>query len=94
MVRIMGIVGSPRKEGNTENLIKEALKAAGDVGAEIELVRLGSAEIEPVWLVIYAKPLVNVPYTMIWEKYWKKNGESRWFYHWKPGILWQCNFTT
>nr|WP_243687277.1 flavodoxin family protein [Methanobacterium formicicum] len=72
MVRIMGIVGSPRKEGNTENLIKEALKAAGDVGAEIELVRLGSAEIEPVWLVIYAKPLVNVPYTMIWEKYWKK----------------------
>ncbi len=47
MVRIMGIVGSPRKEGNTENLIKEALKAAGDAGAEIELVRLGSAEIEP-----------------------------------------------
>lgn len=47
MVRIMGIVGSPRKEGNTENLVKEALKAAGDTGAEIELVRLGSAEIEP-----------------------------------------------
>lgn len=47
MVKIIGIVGSPRKGGNTDVLVKESLKAAEEVGADTELITLGSAEIEP-----------------------------------------------
>lgn len=47
MVKIIGIVGSPRKGGNTTILVKEALKAAEDAGADTELINLGNAEIEP-----------------------------------------------
>ena len=47
MVKITGIVGSPRSNGNTENLVTEALQSAKDAGAEIELIKLGTAEIEP-----------------------------------------------
>ena len=47
MVKITGIVGSPRKGGNTEFLVNSALKAAEELGAETEIIYLGSAEIEP-----------------------------------------------
>jgi multimeric flavodoxin WrbA len=47
MVKIIGIVGSPRNGGNTENLVKEALNAAEKVGVETELISLTGAEIEP-----------------------------------------------
>ena len=47
MVKITGIVGSPRKGGNTEFLVNSALKAARELGAETEIIYLGSAEIEP-----------------------------------------------
>lgn len=47
LVKIIGIVGSPRKEGNTYTLVKEALKAADEAGAEIELINLRTTEIEP-----------------------------------------------
>lgn len=47
LVKIIGIVGSPRKGGNTTILVKEALNEAEKVGADIELIELGSAEIEP-----------------------------------------------
>jgi multimeric flavodoxin WrbA len=47
LIKILGIVGSPRKGGNTEHLMREALKSAEDAGTETELINLGSAEIEP-----------------------------------------------
>lgn len=47
MVKITGIVGSPRKGGNTEFLVNSALKAAEELGVETEIIYLGSAEIEP-----------------------------------------------
>jgi len=47
LVKIIGIVGSPRKGGNTENLVKNALIAAEKAGAETELISLAGAEIEP-----------------------------------------------
>ncbi|MGB8781423.1 MAG: NAD(P)H-dependent oxidoreductase [Candidatus Bathyarchaeia archaeon] len=40
MVRILGIVGSPRKGGNTETAVREALTAAEREGAETELLQL------------------------------------------------------
>jgi multimeric flavodoxin WrbA len=47
MIRIIGIVGSPRVGGNTEILVGEALKAAEGDGAETELLRLADKEIKP-----------------------------------------------
>jgi len=43
----MGIVCSPSKEGNTEILIKEALKGAEEPGAETELIRIADVKISP-----------------------------------------------
>jgi len=47
MIKILGIVGSPRVGGNTEFLVAEALKAAKEDGAETELLRLADKEIKP-----------------------------------------------
>jgi multimeric flavodoxin WrbA len=44
---IIGIVGSPRKGGNTEILTREALAAAAAEGAETELITLAGKEIKP-----------------------------------------------
>lgn len=47
MVRIIGLSASPRKDGNTEILVKEALKAAKRDGAETEFISLAGKEIQP-----------------------------------------------
>lgn len=47
MVKIVGLSGSPRKDGNTEILVKEALKAAKSRGGEIEFISLAGKEIQP-----------------------------------------------
>lgn len=47
MVKLLGIVGSPRKSGNTETLMEETLKSAEQEGAEIELIRLVDFNLKP-----------------------------------------------
>ena len=47
MIRVLGVVGSPRVGGNTERLVAEALMAKAEGGAETELVRLAGKEIKP-----------------------------------------------
>jgi multimeric flavodoxin WrbA len=47
MVKIIGINGSPRKNSNTSYLVETALKSAESAGANIEIINLGSANIEP-----------------------------------------------
>lgn len=44
-MKVIGICGSPRK-GNTEFLMREALKAAKEMGAETELILLREKKIE------------------------------------------------
>ncbi|MFC2032484.1 flavodoxin family protein [Chloroflexota bacterium] len=39
-MKVLAICGSPRKGGNTEALIDEALRAASDAGAKVEKIRL------------------------------------------------------
>jgi multimeric flavodoxin WrbA len=46
-VKVIGIVGSPRKNGNTELLTKHTLKAISEEGLDTELIRLAGLEIEP-----------------------------------------------
>lgn len=47
MVKVMGIVGSPRKDGNTQKLVEVALEAAQGAGAYTELLTLHDKEMEP-----------------------------------------------
>jgi multimeric flavodoxin WrbA len=45
-MKAIGIVGSPRKEGNTEILTAHCLKAIAEEGLETELVRLAGLDIK------------------------------------------------
>jgi multimeric flavodoxin WrbA len=45
--RVLAIVGSPRKGGNTDILIGEILKGAKDAGAEVEKVMISDFKIAP-----------------------------------------------
>jgi multimeric flavodoxin WrbA len=46
-LKAIGIVGSPRKGGNTETLTGHALQAIAEEGLETELVRLAGLDIRP-----------------------------------------------
>ncbi|MFC1977536.1 flavodoxin family protein [Chloroflexota bacterium] len=47
MMKVLGIVCSPRKGGNTEILVKASLAKAREAGAEIELVTLAGKTVNP-----------------------------------------------
>ena len=46
-MRVIGILGSPRREGNTEILLDEALRGASDHGGRIEKIVLRDLKITP-----------------------------------------------
>ena len=46
-MKILGISGSPRKNGNTSYLVKEALQAAKEEGFETEFISLSGLELNP-----------------------------------------------
>jgi len=46
MAKILGIVGSPRKKGNTDILVDRILEGAKDAGAEVEKVHLRGLKIK------------------------------------------------
>jgi len=46
-VKAIAIVGSPRKNGNTEILARHTLKAVEEEGLETELIRLTGLDIKP-----------------------------------------------
>lgn len=46
-MKVLGIVCSPRKEGNTEIMVKEALASAREAGAHTELFRVADKTIAP-----------------------------------------------
>ena len=46
-MKIVGVVCSPRKDGNTEILVKKALEGAREAGAETELILVADKEINP-----------------------------------------------
>ena len=46
-MRVLVVSCSPRKNGNTELLLEEAVKGASDAGADVEFVRLKEFEISP-----------------------------------------------
>lgn len=44
-MKVIGIVGSPRKGGNTETLVEKVLSGAKEVGAEVEILKLNEMNI-------------------------------------------------
>jgi multimeric flavodoxin WrbA len=52
-MRVLGIMGSPRRHSNTEILLDKALEGAGEAGAKIEKVLISKLKISPC-LEIYA----------------------------------------
>jgi len=46
-VKVLGIVGSPRKGGNTDALVEEVLEGARSKGAETEKIYLDDLKIRP-----------------------------------------------
>jgi len=46
-MKVLGLIGSYRKLGNTEVLVKEALMEAQRLGAEIDMLRLTDLRVEP-----------------------------------------------
>jgi hypothetical protein len=42
--RILGVMGSPRKKGNTHILVSDMLEAAENAGATTEILLLGDKE--------------------------------------------------
>ncbi len=47
MLRVLGLAGSPRRQGNTEVLLDAALKAAQDAGAATEKIVLNNLKARP-----------------------------------------------
>ncbi|MDR4504824.1 MAG: flavodoxin family protein [Candidatus Scalindua sp.] len=47
MDKVLGIAGSPRRNGNTETLLKEFLRGAGKNGLETELIILCNLNVSP-----------------------------------------------
>ena len=45
--KILGIVGSPRRNGNTEVLVDEVLKGAESAGGQVEKIILNELNIRP-----------------------------------------------
>ncbi|MEM1552009.1 MAG: flavodoxin family protein [Candidatus Bathyarchaeia archaeon] len=46
-MKVLGLIGSYRKSGNTEVLVKEALMEAQKLGAQVDVLRLTDLKIEP-----------------------------------------------
>src|SRR4030043_2095540 len=46
-MKVIGVVGSPRKNGNTELLTRHTLKAIAEEGVDTELIRLAGLDIRP-----------------------------------------------
>ena len=46
-MRVLGIVGSPRKNGNTEILMREVLKVAQQAGCETEMFLMSEKQVAP-----------------------------------------------
>jgi len=47
MTRVVAIYGSPRREGNTALLLREAVQGAGEMGADVEEVVLRDLKMSP-----------------------------------------------
>ena len=75
MVRVLGVVGSPRKGGNTELLVNEVLKAAASAGAKTETMFLPDYDLAPCDGCQACFKTKNCVITDDWEKLFRRVAE-------------------
>ena len=77
-MRVLGIVGSPRKNGNTDILVSEVLRGAMDAGSKVELIFLNDLEIKPCQAICsdYCKSTSNCKIKDDMKKLYNKLFES------------------
>ncbi len=46
-MKVLGLIGSPRKDGNTEKLVNAILEGAAEKGAEIKIYHLAGMDLKP-----------------------------------------------
>lgn len=75
---VLGIVGSPRKGGNTEILMKQALTVCQEEGLKTEFVHLADLEIDPCNECMVCKKEKTCPieddFSPLYEKMLKADG--------------------
>jgi multimeric flavodoxin WrbA len=75
---VLGIVGSPRKGGNTEILMKEALKVCQEEGLKTEFLHLADLRIDPCNECMVCKKERTCPieddFSPVYEKMLKADG--------------------
>ncbi len=75
---VVGIVGSPRKGGNTEILMKEALMVCHEEGLKTELIHLADFKIDPCNECMVCKKEKICPikddFSQVYEKMLKSEG--------------------
>ncbi len=54
-MKVLGLVGSPRKNGNTEVMVKAALKGAKDSGAETSIINIPQLNISGCKACMYCR---------------------------------------
>lgn len=47
MLKVLGLSGTPRKDGNSDQLLQYALQPFHDAGAELQLIRLSELSVQP-----------------------------------------------
>jgi multimeric flavodoxin WrbA len=66
MVKVLGIVGSPRKYGHTALLVKEALKAAEEIEhTETELIHIADKKILPCTACLKCAEILESPFCIL-----------------------------
>ncbi|MDN5347144.1 MAG: hypothetical protein PWP65_708 [Clostridia bacterium] len=78
MAKVIGIIGSPRRGGNTEIIMQEALKVCQSEGLETELVHLAELNITPCQECLFCKKAkeckLNDDFPPLFEKLVKAQG--------------------
>lgn len=54
-MKVIGIIGSPRKGGNTEILVEKILSGAKEAGLDVEIFKLNELNIHPCQGCNFAK---------------------------------------
>ncbi len=54
-MKVIGLVGSPRKNSNTQIMVDEILKGASEAGAETKVFNLDEMDINPCKACMYCK---------------------------------------
>ncbi len=65
MLKVLGLSGTPRKDGNSDQLLQYALQPFYDAGAEVQLIRYANYLSSHVEAVKAVNKVIHAPLKMI-----------------------------